>query len=174
MLCCLGYGSDGLWVSSISYEATVFICELGGVEGEKRRSECSSDAIVSTLTSVCFLWECRVHVQNLQTYVVSVSKGEVERELYGCYETKPRECALIFMSLWVWWWYNACSEFFIPDETQYVGYIPQYWSSITLKTVMLSLYLGKKWDCSTWACFHGKNDSFFFPWCRPFSHFDVT
>lgn len=90
------------------------------------------------------------------------SKGEVERELYGCYETKPRECALIFMSLWVWWWYNACSEFFIPDETQYVGYIPQYWSSITLKTVMLGLYLGKKMRLLDMSLFPWQNLLFFF------------
>lgn len=57
----------------------MFICELGGAEGEKRRSERSSDDIVSALISVCFPRECGVHVQNTPTYVASVS-GWVAKE----------------------------------------------------------------------------------------------
>lgn len=77
-------------------------------------------------------------------FICCVRAGEGrgrKRITRGSYETKPRECALIFMSLWVWWWYNTCSKFFMSDETPYVGYIPQYWTSTT-KTVMLAPLLG--------------------------------
>lgn len=123
---------------------------------------------VSTALAWLHFYNHPVFSVDLQRFMYSIhvhmlhqsSEGELKREWYGCYETKPRECALIFMSLWVWWWYNTCSKFFIPDETQYVGYIPQHWTSAA-KTVMLVSPLEKRWDRIS-ACFHGKKYSFFF------------
>lgn len=60
-----------------------------------------SDAIVSaliTLLSIDRRGSCTLHSFMC---CIRVVEREVERELYGCYETKPRKYVLIFMSLWV-------------------------------------------------------------------------
>lgn len=94
------------------------------------------------------------HIQGLRQN----SEGEVEREWYGGYETKPGECALIFMSLWVCWWYNTCSKFFIPDETQYVGYILHFLNRRCLDSNASRIMCGKARKDQTAPCFHGKKN----------------
>ena len=87
----------------------MFIWEQEGDDGEEGEEGLSavfffffsyiySDAIVSTLI-IC------VDARGSRTVrKCCIRAGEErgrKRITRGCYETKPRECALIFMSLWV-------------------------------------------------------------------------
>lgn len=103
-------------------------------------------------------------------HVLHQRAGGRARKRIGCvlWNKKPRERALIFIPLWVWWWYNTCFKFFMPDETQYVGYM-RHWTDATLKSVTrlhISLFPWQNYTSVSRFCLLSG--------CRPPLHLGVT